>query len=217
MGPGGSRTERFCARSPHRTVPRWPASSHSGFASETTVLRDIVRSHEQMTIGRRVRRIVQITRARRDTRGHARSLVRTVALERIGGGENERVRKSKSAVEGPESRGALRGGNCQRLDVDTQVSHELPDDGDRLGSATPGIYARISAYALAGRTSASRRACPMAATAAAWCASLASSSAMTTLASRTTIATLDGASAAFPSQRRRSAGPRSWPRPPRRG
>ena len=41
---------------------------------------------------------------------------------------------------GPESRGALRGGSNQRLDVDTQVGHELPDDGDRLGSATRGIY-----------------------------------------------------------------------------
>jgi hypothetical protein len=26
------------------------------------------------------------------------------------------------------------------LDVDAQVGHELPDDGDRLRSATPGIY-----------------------------------------------------------------------------
>ena len=41
---------------------------------------------------------------------------------------------------GPESRGALRGVGCQRLDVDTQVRYELPDDGDRVGSATPGIY-----------------------------------------------------------------------------
>jgi len=43
-------------------------------------------------------------------------------------------------VAGPESRGALRGVSCQRLDVDTQVGHELPDDGDRFWSATPGIY-----------------------------------------------------------------------------
>jgi len=43
-------------------------------------------------------------------------------------------------VAGRESRGALCGVRCQRLDVDTQVGHELPDDGDRLGSATPGIY-----------------------------------------------------------------------------
>lgn len=41
---------------------------------------------------------------------------------------------------GPESRGALRGVGCQRLDMDTQVGHELPDDGDRLRSATRGIY-----------------------------------------------------------------------------
>ena len=45
---------------------------------------------------------------------------------------------------GPESRGALRGGSCQWLDVDTQVGHELPDDGDRLGSATRGIYEDLS-------------------------------------------------------------------------
>lgn len=40
---------------------------------------------------------------------------------------------------GPESRGPLRGVCGQRLDLDAQVGHELPDDGDRLGSATPGI------------------------------------------------------------------------------
>ena len=41
---------------------------------------------------------------------------------------------------GPESRGVFRGVGSQRLDVDTEVGHELPDDGDRLGSATPGIH-----------------------------------------------------------------------------
>ena len=41
---------------------------------------------------------------------------------------------------GPESRSLLRGVSCQWLDVDTQVGHELPDDGDRLRSPTPGIY-----------------------------------------------------------------------------
>lgn len=41
---------------------------------------------------------------------------------------------------GPESRGALCGVSCQGLDVDTQVGHELSDDRDRLGSATPRIY-----------------------------------------------------------------------------
>ena len=40
---------------------------------------------------------------------------------------------------GAESRGALRGARSQWLDVDTQVGHELPDDGDCFGSATPGI------------------------------------------------------------------------------
>src|SRR5439155_18895 len=74
---------------------------------------------------------------------------------------------------------------------------------------------RTSAYALEGRTNSSRRACPTASTAAAWCGSPASRSAMTTLASRTTIATLGVVSAGIPSHRLPSGGRRSQPASPR--
>ena len=38
-----------------------------------------------------------------------------------------------------ESGGALGDVRRERLDVDTQVGHETPDDGDSIGAAAPGI------------------------------------------------------------------------------
>ncbi len=165
---------------------------------------------------RQVNSEAQITRARRVTRVHARSLVRTVAssasavANTSASGRRRAVWRARSLA-APSAVVAVNGWTWIPRSATSCLTTETASGPRREGST------RTSAYALAGRTSASRRACPMAATAAAWCASLASSSAMTTLASRTTIATLDGVSAAFPSHRPRSAGPRSWPRPPRRG
>ncbi len=40
---------------------------------------------------------------------------------------------------GAESGGALGDVRRERLDVDAQVGHETPDDGDSIGAAAPGI------------------------------------------------------------------------------